>query len=123
MLGNTGGYPVDNGCKISGYDGNGIFDLGQGIWQWPFNITLDNNNVTIRGQGQSETTLIYTGDNHIWIQCSENCRISLQDLTVTYDVAYDDEFYLFNVSDRGHLYLTHRPKLRGKKREISVLLH
>ena len=92
MLGNSGGYPVDNGCQISGYDGNGIFDLGQGIWQWPFNITLDNKNVTIRGQGQSETTLIYTGDNHIWIKCLVNCRVSLQDLTITFNVDHDDEF-------------------------------
>ena len=36
--------------------GNGVFDLGEGVWDFPFNLDFDDNNVIIRGQGAALTT-------------------------------------------------------------------
>ena len=93
-----GGSSNMDECKQAGLHGNGVFDLGDGIWDIPYNLNYDNNDIIIRGQGPS-TTLRYTGGESTWIQCRwYKCWISLQDLTISSDrtSTNDIQLYMFN---------------------------
>ncbi len=93
------GYPDINGCKQKGYDGNGVFDIGDGIWNFPYQINFGDNNVIIRGQGPESTTFNYIGDESKWITCRwHKCWIGLQDLTISSNKTNPDniQFYMNN---------------------------
>eukprot|EP01084_Bolivina_argentea_P278173 475107_1 len=106
FLGHDVGYPHPTGCKLAGYDGNGIFDLGEGNWEFAYPIRFADNNVIIRGQGASLTTLNYTGNDPIWIQCIwTKCWISLQHLTIASN-RIDDNYLQFYMPQGGTLLIS-----------------
>eukprot|EP01083_Nonionella_stella_P173965 601763_1 len=77
----VGGYPNATGCTR--YDANGVFDIGAGVWHFPFQINFDDNNVIIQGQSNALTTLNYVGEEPIWITCRwPKCWICLKHLTI-----------------------------------------
>eukprot|EP01084_Bolivina_argentea_P120434 213473_1 len=80
-----GGYPAANGCMhmSNGFSGNGVFDLGEGVWDFPYDINVYQENIIIRGQG-GVTVWNYIGKNPTWIQCATSkCWFGMQNLTVT----------------------------------------
>eukprot|EP01084_Bolivina_argentea_P153556 267750_1 len=91
-----GGYGNNTICEQY-YDANGVFDIGEGVWDFPYNLNYDDNNIIIRGQGRSVTTWRYTGNESIWITCRwKKCWLSFQDLTIASNrTAFNDiQFYM-----------------------------
>eukprot|EP01083_Nonionella_stella_P251280 867136_1 len=79
-----GGYPENSVCQDQGYDANGVFNLGAGTWDFPYQIDFDDNNVIIRGSDALSTVLNYIGDESVWVTCAwKKCWIGLQDLTLS----------------------------------------
>eukprot|EP01083_Nonionella_stella_P308086 1085560_1 len=75
-----GGYPENSVCQDQGYDANGVFNLGAGTWDFPYQIDFDDNNVIIRGSDALSTVLNYIGDESVWVTCSwKKCWIGLED--------------------------------------------
>ena len=86
-------------CEQVGLNGNGVLDLGNGVWDFPYNLNYDNDNIIIRGQGPSNTIWRYTGSESTWIQCRwYKCWLSLQDLTIASNrtSANDIQFHMYN---------------------------
>eukprot|EP01084_Bolivina_argentea_P240286 403718_1 len=92
-----GGFPNQQGCRNHGYNGDGIFDIGIGKWDFPYPLNFSDKHVVIRGQGQELTTWNYIGNNSKWIQCTgRDCWLSLQNLTIrsTRNNTQDSQFYM-----------------------------
>eukprot|EP01084_Bolivina_argentea_P055511 101752_1 len=78
-----GGIPNNQGCWDQGFEGNGIFDIGEGVWTFPFQLDSDNNTIMLRGEDYTSTTWKYAGNESIWISCgSPKCWLSLNDMTI-----------------------------------------
>eukprot|EP01084_Bolivina_argentea_P268822 456718_1 len=94
-----GGYPNPSGCALVGYDANGVYDLGNGTWDFKYSLNFDDNNIIIRGQVMDKTYLNYIGIESIWIQCRwPKCWLSLQDLTLISNRTNinDEQFKMYN---------------------------
>ena len=94
-----GGNPDSNGCKQQGFDGTGIFDIGEGVWDFPYNLSYYDEEVIIRGQGASLTTLKFAGSGSNWIECHwRNCSLVLKDLTITanQETMEHKQFHVYN---------------------------
>eukprot|EP01084_Bolivina_argentea_P313875 543609_1 len=62
----------DNGCDSEGYDGQGIINLGDGDWHWPFELIFSNQQIIINGNGIKNTFLYYNHKSFIgcvWYKC------------------------------------------------------
>eukprot|EP01084_Bolivina_argentea_P122691 217412_1 len=65
---------------------NGVFHIGEGTWNFPYTLNMDDNNVIIKGKGQLLTILNYNGNilDNGWFGCRwKKCYLSLQDLTLS----------------------------------------
>ena len=100
-----GGIPDINGCNQTGFDGNGVFDIGEGIWNFPYHLNFSDNNIIINGQGALQSILNYTGTESIWIQCAtHSCWISLQNLSIASN-DYNRSYYQFYLENGGTIYV------------------
>eukprot|EP01084_Bolivina_argentea_P114016 203088_1 len=88
---------VYGGCERL-YDGNGVFDIGEGTWNFPYSLNLYDNGIIIRGQAPQLTTWNYVGNDSIWIQCGwHTCWLSLQDLTIKTNRENMNDFQFYMV--------------------------
>eukprot|EP01083_Nonionella_stella_P239592 838416_1 len=79
FLGQIDGYPWG---LCHQYNANGEFAMGVGVWDFPYHLNFDDNNIILRGEG-SETVWKYTENESIWIKCRwPKCWLKLQDLTI-----------------------------------------
>eukprot|EP01084_Bolivina_argentea_P113635 202510_1 len=92
----VGGNPNKLGCKKAGYTGNGMFNMGEGEWNFPYNIDLSDNNVILAGQSPQTTIWNYIGHEAIWIQCSwPKCWLSLQNVAIKSDTNETNDIQLY----------------------------
>ena len=62
----------NNGCDLRDSDGNGVINLGDGHWYWPYDLIYDDEEVIITGNGMDNTFLYYndlTGMGCKWRKC------------------------------------------------------
>eukprot|EP01084_Bolivina_argentea_P051475 94703_1 len=101
-----GGIPNAIGCKdIANFNANGEYNIGNGIWDFKYQVNFDDNNVIIRGQGSNMTTFNYIGIEEEYITCRwPKCWISLIDLTISSNrTAINDTMFMFK--NGGTLYV------------------
>eukprot|EP01083_Nonionella_stella_P064448 167937_1 len=56
--------------------------MGVGVWDFPYHLNFDDNNIILRGEGP-ETVWKYTDNESVWIKCRwPKCWLKLQDLTI-----------------------------------------
>eukprot|EP01083_Nonionella_stella_P275480 935548_1 len=100
-----GGTPNTNGCEEQGYSGNGVFDLGDGTWEFPYNISVADKDIMIRGQGPHVTVWKYTGHDPIWVQCEGvDCWLRFHDLSIASSVNNTGDAKQFYMDNGGELY-------------------
>ena len=100
-----GGYPDPNGCAALGYDGNGIFDIGEGEWIFPYNLTFGSQQVVVSGDRneEKETILKQTRFHDSFIGCYDfDCWLTIQYLTIAGNIMNSKQISMKN---EGHLYI------------------
>eukprot|EP01083_Nonionella_stella_P239590 838414_1 len=50
------------------YNANGEFAMGVGVWDFPYHLNFDDNNIILKGEGP-ETVWKYTDNESVWIKC------------------------------------------------------
>eukprot|EP01084_Bolivina_argentea_P296364 510417_1 len=85
-----GGHQNNNECEEYGYDGNGVFDIGEGNWLFPYLLNIQNQQVIIKGAESYKTVLNHTITNTTYtklgeiINCGwEQCYLTFANLVYT----------------------------------------
>ena len=102
-----GGYPNPNGCADLGYNGNGIFDIGEGEWIFPYNLTFGSGQVVISGDRNDgrETILKQTQPYDSFIGCYDfECWLTVEYITIL-AAANVMNYKQIWMQDEGHLYI------------------